>query len=56
MHPDKIFELIRKEQVALWIGSGFSLYAGYPSGKELSQIIYDSLSISEREDVQTIFL
>lgn len=51
MHLDKIFELIRKEQVVLWVGSGFSLYAGYPSGKQLSQIIYDSLTISEKEEV-----
>jgi len=51
MHLEKIFELIRKEDTVLWIGSGFSLYAGYPNGKQLSEIIYQSLSTFEKENI-----
>lgn len=35
-------ELIRQEKVILWVGSGFSRDAGYPSGSELSAIILES--------------
>jgi hypothetical protein len=51
VHFRKIFELIRKEEAILWIGSGFSLYAGYPSGSKLSEIIYQSLSNSEQKEI-----
>jgi NAD-dependent SIR2 family protein deacetylase len=53
MQLDKVFELVRKEDVVLWIGSGFSLYAGYPTGKQLSDTIYHSLSSAEREEIYT---
>lgn len=29
MAKDRIFELIRKEEVVLFVGAGMSLYAGY---------------------------
>lgn len=51
MQLEKVFELVRKEEVVLWIGSGFSLYAGYPSGQKLSEIIYQSLSPAQKNDI-----
>ncbi len=47
----KLFELVRKEQVVLWAGSGLSKYAGYPLGKDLAQTIYNSLSIAEQKEI-----
>lgn len=37
MEKERIFELIRKEEVLLFAGAGLSRYAGYPSGKELAE-------------------
>jgi NAD-dependent SIR2 family protein deacetylase len=51
MQLEKIFELIRKEQVILWIGSGFSIAGGYPSGRDLSALIYDTLLPEERAQI-----
>ena len=48
---DRLFELIRKEEVVLFVGAGFSINAGYPSTKELSQIIYNNLTNSEKESI-----
>lgn len=48
---ESIYELIRKEEVVLWIGAGFSKYAGYPMGGELAKILYDNLSLEEQRDV-----
>jgi len=49
MYIEKIFDLVRKEEVVLWVGSGFSKYAGYPVGDELSKILYDNLSKPEKK-------
>lgn len=48
MSKDSLFELISKEDVIIWVGSGFSLYAGFPSGQSLGDILIESLSITER--------
>ena len=40
---DSLCQLIRDEKVLLWVGSGFSKYAGYPTGRELSPILLSSL-------------
>ncbi|PSL42369.1 SIR2-like protein [Chitinophaga niastensis] len=57
MQLEKIFDLVRKEDVVLWIGSGFSLYAGYPNGKQLSSTIYQSLSPAEKAEIsENLFL
>lgn len=50
---ERIYDLIRKEEVVLWIGAGFSKYAGYPMGSELAKILYDNLSLEEQKDVDT---
>src|SRR5690606_4458993 len=39
----EIVELIKKEKICLWIGSGMSVYAGYPRVSELKEIIYQSI-------------
>ena len=51
MPIEKIFELVRKEQVVFWVGSGFSKYAGYPTGQEFAEILHKSLSIEEQVEV-----
>lgn len=48
---DRLFELIRKEEVVLFVGAGFSIKAGYPSGNELSQLIYSQLTDSEKANI-----
>jgi len=40
---DTLSDLIRKEKVILWVGSGFSSYAGYPSASHLQNIIIEKL-------------
>ena len=37
MIKEKIFELVRKEDVVLWVGSGMSYHAGYPLANELKK-------------------
>lgn len=48
---DRLFELIRKEEVVLFVGAGFSIKAGYPSANELCQIIYNELTDSEKANI-----
>lgn len=55
MHKENLFELIRKEEVVIWAGAGLSLYAGYPSGKDLKAIIYNSLTEEEQKIVDINF-
>ncbi|WP_342646631.1 SIR2 family protein [Mucilaginibacter sp. CSA2-8R] len=45
---DSILKLIRKEDVAIWIGAGFSMYAGFPSGAQLQTKLMDELSEDEK--------
>ena len=51
MATDRIYELIRKEEVVIFCGAGMSIYAGFPSGNQLAKIIYDQLSPSEKEEI-----
>lgn|SRR5690554_424849 len=51
MAQQRLFELIRDEEVVLFVGAGFSLYAGYPSGADLAKIIYGRLSSSEKKEI-----
>lgn len=48
MTLEELFELIRTEDVCLWIGAGFSKYAGYPTGGELKGLIEQSLTEQEK--------
>ncbi|MFC3563561.1 SIR2 family protein [Pedobacter jamesrossensis] len=51
MDIEDLYELIRKDNVCLFIGAGFSLYAGYPSGGTLAKIIFNSLTEEEKNKV-----
>jgi NAD-dependent SIR2 family protein deacetylase len=51
MALERLYELIRKEDVVLFCGAGMSAYAGYPSGNALAQIIYDQLTPSELDEI-----
>ena len=51
-NKEKLFDLIRKEEVVLWIGAGFSLNAGIPSGKQLVDTIYHSFTETELKLVE----
>lgn len=53
MYKENLFELIRKEEVIIWAGAGMSLYAGYPSGKKLGEILVENLSAKEKESLDT---
>lgn len=44
MSKERIFELIRKEEATFFVGAGMSLYAGYPSGAILAEILYNNLT------------
>jgi NAD-dependent SIR2 family protein deacetylase len=51
MEKERIFELIRKEEMILFAGAGLSLYAGYPSGNSLARIMYDNLTLTQRNAI-----
>lgn len=51
MAKERIFELIREEDMVLFVGAGFSMYAGYPSGGKLAEYIYNKLSEGEKKDI-----
>ncbi len=51
MSTNRVFELIRKGEVVLFCGAGMSVYAGYPSGKELAKMIYADMTDAERDSV-----
>lgn len=51
MYKDSLFELIRREEVVLFVGAGLSLYAGYPSGAKLKDILFQSLSEMEKSQI-----
>ena len=51
MSKQRIFELIRKEEAALFVGAGMSLYAGYPSGAKLAEILFNNLTSDLQEQV-----
>lgn len=40
---DPLCDLIRNEKVILWVGSGFSSYAGYPTGPQLRDTLLKGL-------------
>ena len=51
MKIDALYEIIRKEDVCLWVGSGFSMYAGYPSADELKHLLKDELKDANKQDL-----
>ncbi|GEN73835.1 SIR2 family NAD-dependent protein deacylase [Chryseobacterium lathyri] len=51
MGKENLFQLISRGEVVLWIGAGLSLYAGLPSGNQLSQFLFDGLSKEEKDNI-----
>ncbi|WP_440954512.1 SIR2 family protein [Methanosarcina sp. Mfa9] len=52
---DETISKIRCGEVILWVGSGFSKLAGYPSGSELARIIKNKLRRNEKQYVKNRF-
>ena len=52
MEKGRLFELIRKEEVLLFAGAGFSMYAGYPSGKELAKKMHNKLTPTQQDEIE----
>lgn len=46
---EEIIQKIRHGEVILWIGSGFSKIAGYPTGSELANLIKKKLNPNEKK-------
>jgi hypothetical protein len=46
---DEIISKIRRGEIILWVGSGFSSLAGYPNGSQLVSIIKEKLIPSEKQ-------
>lgn len=51
MSKERIFELVRNEELILFIGAGMSLYAGYPSGAALAKILHENLPSDLKEEI-----
>lgn len=51
MKNEELFKLIVDEDVVLFVGAGFSLYAGYPNGRDLAKAIYNKLPEEEKESI-----
>lgn len=51
MELAELFELIRKEPVCLFIGSGFSLYAGMPGARRLKELLYSELTPLQQQKI-----
>lgn len=47
----EVYDLIRKEHVCLFIGSGFSLYTGLPSAYRLIGLLHNSLSLAQQKKI-----
>lgn len=46
---DEIISKMRRGEIILWVGSGFSSLAGYPTGSQLVNIIKEKLNPSEKQ-------
>ena len=48
---ERLISLIRNKEIVLWAGSGLSLYAGYPSGTELCDIICNAAKTERDKEI-----
>ncbi len=53
MEQEELFEAIRREDVVIFAGAGFSCYAGYPLGGQLGEFLFDKLLPNEQLQVST---
>jgi hypothetical protein len=51
MPINDLYELIRKDQVLLWVGSGFSFYAGFPSVNEIKTLLNNAVSPAKQKEL-----
>jgi len=51
MAKERVFELIRNEEVLLFVGAGMSISAGYPSGAKLAEILHEGLTDELKNDI-----
>lgn len=56
MYKENLFQLISRGEVVLWVGAGLSLYAGLPTGNQLSEFIFDGLTQSEKNSINSNLL
>jgi len=52
---EKLIQKIRKKEIVLWVGAGFSKYAGIPVGRELIDIIKIHATESEKSILKDIY-
>ena len=45
---------IREKKIILWVGAGFSLYAGIPSASKLVKAIIDESTDDEKEILRNV--
>lgn len=51
MDQEKIFEAIRKEDVVVFAGAGFSRYAGYPMAGRLAELLVEKLTPEQKSKI-----
>jgi hypothetical protein len=51
MDKETLFRDVRQGEVLLWVGAGFSRYAGYPMGQKTVEVLHESLSASEQQQL-----
>lgn|GEM_PF-1892156 len=51
MDKAELYRIIRQESTLLWVGAGFSLNAGMPSGNEIKELLYESLNELQKKEV-----
>lgn len=49
MDKETLFQEIRQGEVLLWVGAGFSHYAGYPLGRRTVELLHESLSSEQQQ-------
>lgn len=49
MDKETLFKEIRRSEVLLWVGAGFSRYAGYPPGGRTVELLHESLSHEQQQ-------
>lgn len=52
---EEVIQKIRRGELILWVGSGFSKFAGYPTGSQLADIIKKKLNHKEKKHLKTKF-
>ena len=51
MDKETLFQDVRRGEVLLWVGAGFSRYAGYPMGQKTVEVLHESLSANQQQQL-----